>query len=707
MKEIFIFITTFFLFPIEKPLPFYFYILFLLLILIKGKYKSYLLFFIVALLCKGSTLNYIPNKEIDLFEGKVLSFPYEGQYGITLFVKWKGLGVAPLNIQNYDEKVPTLGSIIKVRAERVLTEKSPKPFSNKYNFILKIKDLSQIERKKMNLIGKIIYFPSNLNQKLYEKTKFILMDYPYLNSFIKSLIFARYSSENEDFFETFQMAGIVHILSISGLHIGIFLLYFLILLRIFKIPVKAIYTFSIIFLIFYSSFCGFRAPVLRASIMVSLYFLFLLLHRPVDFEKTLILSLPLNALIMPNQIMTAGFFLSYLSTYILIKTAPNFKNNFKALLFSSLYAQIFIQPFLLYSFGITNWQAIILNPLIIPFAFLFIFFSPILLIFHSQILLKIFNYLSYFIFELVQGTKNYLFWGAFLPFCPILFVIFYYLISIFYLEKKKRNVKIGKNIFLFYFIFLFLYFLTLKKPEDEISFLNVGQGSSILVKDNSENILIDTGKRSYFGWLLPSLLKENVYYLNLLILTHPDEDHIKWAEKVISTIPVGGIGFPEIFKNDFLNIIKRAEKEKIKIFYLKRFNSFKTKNLNFEVLSPETKFYKDNNEGSLVLEILSKDRSFLLMADANERVEMEILSYLNKKPFALYVGHHGAKGSTSDKFLNCLKPKIAIISVGRRNPYNHPSKKTIKNLKNKKILILRTDQRGTIKLNFKVQLHSF
>lgn len=653
------------------------------------------MFFLIALLCKSSILHYVPIKEIDFFEGKVLSFPYEGQYGISILVKWKGYGIAPLNIQNYDKKIPTIGSFIEVRAERVLVEKSPKPFSNKYSFILKIKDLKQIENKEKNLIDKIIYFPSNLNQKIYEKSKFILMDYPYLNSFTKSLIFARFGSENEDFFETFQMAGIVHILSISGLHIGIFLFYFLIFLRIFKVPVKAIYVFSIIFLIFYSSFCGFRAPVLRASIMVSLYFLFLLLHRPINFEKTLILSLPFNALIMPNQIITPGFFLSYLSTYVLIKTAPNFKNNIKALLLSSIYVQIFIQPFLLYSFGIINWQAMILNPLIIPFAFLFIFFSPILLIFHFPFLLKTFNYLSYLIFEIVQGTKNYLFWGAFLPFCSIIFVFFYYLITILYLEKKE-----GKNIFLFFFIFLSLYFLTLKKPENEISFLNVGQGSSILVKDNFENILIDTGKRAYFGWFLPSLLKENVYYLNLLVLTHPDEDHIKWAEKIISTIPVGGIAFPKIFENDFKKIIKKAEKEKIKIFYLKRFNSFKTKNLSFEVLSPDVKFYKDNNEGSLVLEIFSKNKSFLLMADADKKIEMEILSYLNKKPFALYVGHHGAKGSTSDKFLNCINPKIAIISVGRRNPYNHPSKETIKNLKSKKILIMRTDQRGTIKLNY-------
>lgn len=698
MKEVFLFLLTFFLFPLENPLPFYFYFSFLIIFFLKKNFREMLFFFLIALLCKNALINEVPQREFDNFKGKVLSFPYEGDYGISILVKWQKYGVAPIFIQNSEGEIPLPGKTIEVKAERILREKSFKAFSNQYEFHLKIKDLAQIEIKKEGILEKIIYFPSKLNEYFYKKIKTRLHEYPNFKPFVKTLIFARFGQEDEDFFEVFQMAGIIHILSISGLHVGIFALYFLIFLRFFKVPPGYIYLLIIIFLFSYASFCGFRAPVLRASLMISLYFSSLLIHRPITYEKALYLSFPLNAFLMPHQILTPGFFLSYLSTYILIKTAPFFENWFKTLFISSFYVQIFIQPFLLYSFGILNWQAIILNPLLIPFAFLFLLFTPVILIF--PFILKIFDRICFFIFQIIQSTKNYLWWGSFVPFLPLYLMLFYYILSIFFIEKKEKKERIIYFLIFFFILTLLFHFLTLKRENNEILFLNVGQGSSTLIKDNFSNILIDTGKRNYFGWLLPSLLKEKVDYLNFLILSHPDEDHDRWAEKIIDTIPIGALGYPDIFSKEYEKLKKKAEKNKIKVFLLKKGNLFKTKNLNFEVLSPEKKLYKDKNEGSLVLQISSKSKSILIMSDATGRIEEEILKNLSEKVFTLSVGHHGGKGSTSKSFLKCLKPRVAIISVGKRNPYSHPSKEVLENLRKYKILILRTDQRGDIKISF-------
>ncbi|MEJ5167049.1 MAG: ComEC/Rec2 family competence protein, partial [Thermoanaerobaculia bacterium] len=412
------------------------------------------------------------------------------------------------------------------------------------------------------------------------------------------------------------------------------------------------------------------------------------------------LSFPLNGFLMPHQILTPGFFLSYLSTYILIKTAPLFENKLKSLLASSFYVQIFIQPFLLYSFGILNWQAILLNPLLIPFAFFFLLFSPIILIFPFPFILKMFDWICFFIFQIIQSSKNYLWWGSFVPFLPLSLLIFYYFFTIFYIEKKGKKGNVLYFLSILLILTLLFHFFTLKKSENGIIFLNVGQGSSTLVKDEFFNILIDTGKRDYFEWLLPSLLKEKVEYLNFLILSHPDEDHDRWAEKIIETIPVGAIGYPEIFSVEYEKLKKEAEKRNTKVIFLKKGSYFKTGNLNFKVLSPEKKLYKDKNEGSLVLQITSKNKSILIMSDATGRVERDALKNLSQKVFALSVGHHGGKGSTSENFLKSLKPRVAIISVGKRNPYSHPSKEVLENLREYKILILRTDQRGDIKINF-------
>ncbi len=699
MKGVLIFFLAFFFFPLEKSLPLWFFLIFIPFIFLKNKYKYLLFFFIFGILCKNEISSPFPLKEYDDFKGRVLSFPYEGEYGVSYLVKWEKYGTAPIFIQDCIEEIP-LGSVIKVRAEVLQAEESPKPFSKRYKFYLKVKTIKQIEISKKNFLEKLFYFPANLNRILYERVKEKIKIYKKLDFFIKTLIFGRYSYENEDFFDVFQMAGVVHILSISGLHTGIFLLYFLIFLRILKLPPPILYLLAILFLLFYASFCGHKAPVLRASLMGCLYIFFLLIHIPQTPEKTLYLSLPLNGFFMPNQILTPGFFLSYLSTYILIKGYYKFNSKFKSIFFSSFYVQLFIQPFLLYSFGILNWQSLILNPLILPFAFFFLLFLPLLIIFPEKIFLDIFEFFSNLIFGIVQGVKNNLWWGAYLPYLSIFLLLIYYLLSIYFIEKKGENLKIGKFLSYFFIILLFFHFSFINIPEKSFLFLNVGQGSSLLIKDGFTNILIDTGKRSFHTWLLPSLLKEKTYYLNLLVITHPSYDHDRWAEKIMDTIHLSGIAFPEIFKENFKYLIEKAEKEGINVYFLKRKNYFKTENLKFEVLHPEIKNYKNANEGSLVLQISSKNKNLLLTGDAPKKVEEEVLKYLEKNLDILVVGHHGSNTSTSKKLLKCKKPKIGIISVGRKNPYNHPSKEVIEDLKKNNILILRTDVRGTIKVNF-------
>ncbi len=699
MKGVLIFLLTFFFFPLEEKLSSWFFLIFIPFIFLKNKHKYLLIFFIFGILCKNAIFYPVPLKEYDDFQGRILSFPYEGEYGISYLVKWENYGIAPIFIQDWKEEIP-LGSKIKVKAEVSKAEKSPKTFSNKYEFYLKVKTQEQIEISKKNFLEKLFYFPANLNKILYERIKEKIKIYEKLNFFIKALIFGRYSYEDEDFFDVFQMAGVVHILSISGLHTGIFLFYFLIFLRFLKLSPPLLYILSILFLLFFASFCGYKAPVLRASLMGSLYLFFLLIHIPQTPEKALYLSLPINGFFMPNQILTPGFFLSYLSTYILIKSYYKFNSKFKSIFFSSFYVQLFIQPFLLYSFGILNWQALILNPLIVPFASFFLLFLPLLIIFPVKIFLEIFEFFSNLIFGIIQSVKNNLWWGAYLPYLPIFLLLIYYLLSIYFIEKRGENLKVGRFLFYFFLILLFFHFSITNIPEKSLSFLNVGQGSSFLIKDGFTSILIDTGKRSFHTWLLPSLLKERVCHLNLLIITHPSYDHDRWAKKIMETMPLGGIAFPEIFKENFKNLIEKARREGVKIYFLKRKDYFKTENLKFEVLHPEIKCYENANEGSLVLQISSKNKNLLLTGDAPKKIEEEVLKYLDGNLDILVVGHHGSNTSTSKKLLKCKKPKIGIISVGKKNPYNHPSTEVLRDLKESNILILRTDQRGTIKINF-------
>ena len=105
---------------------------------------------------------------------------------------------------------------------------------------------------------------------------------------------------------------------------------------------------------------------------------------------------------------------------------------------------------------------------------------------------------------------------------------------------------------------------------------------------------------------------------------------------------------------------------------------------------------KDLNEASIVLKLIYGNNSYLFMGDATKKIEKEIMNKEIKADI-LKVGHHGSSYSTDEAFLEQVKPKYALISVGKNNPYHHPTNKTLELLESKNIEIYRTDELGTIK----------
>ena len=111
----------------------------------------------------------------------------------------------------------------------------------------------------------------------------------------------------------------------------------------------------------------------------------------------------------------------------------------------------------------------------------------------------------------------------------------------------------------------------------------------------------------------------------------------------------------------------------------------------------------EENEKSLVLYFSVLNIKFLFMGDASSRIEEKIIKkYPNLKCDILKVGHHGSKTSSSDEFIKKVNPKIGVISCGINNKYHHPHANTLRNLKNNKVIIKRTDKEGTIEYIFSI-----
>ena len=184
--------------------------------------------------------------------------------------------------------------------------------------------------------------------------------------------------------------------------------------------------------------------------------------------------------------------------------------------------------------------------------------------------------------------------------------------------------------------------------------------------------------------------------IDYLIITHGDYDHMGDSIYLVNNFKVEKV----ILNNDDYNklekeLIKVLDKKKIK--YLKGLQEIKLDNYKLEFLN--TSEYDNENDNSNVIYLNYNDYKFLFMGDAGIDREKDILKkYVLKDIDFLKVGHHGSNTSSSKIFINNIKPKYAIISVGKNNRYGHPKSSVLDTLSNSKIY--RTDLDGSIVIRF-------
>ena len=270
------------------------------------------------------------------------------------------------------------------------------------------------------------------------------------------------------------------------------------------------------------------------------------------------------------------------------------------------------------------------------------------------------------------------------------------------LIKKIQNISIV--ILAILSIFLFKSLINSKNSstnpnEMKVHFIDVGQGDSILIQVNYKNILIDSGPKDEKDKLLKYLNSLNIHQFDYVIATHPHEDHIGNMAYIINNYKVLNFYSPKIDNNttSFENMAEALSRKNLKIKVLKANTS--TINLGentlVEVFSPNLDYYDNLNNYSPIIKISYGHTSFLFTGDAEEEIEQELITNnLNLKSDVLKVAHHGSSTSTTKSFLDSVKPKIAVISVGKNNSYGHPTKDTLNKLKESKVY--RTDIDGNI-----------
>jgi beta-lactamase superfamily II metal-dependent hydrolase len=251
------------------------------------------------------------------------------------------------------------------------------------------------------------------------------------------------------------------------------------------------------------------------------------------------------------------------------------------------------------------------------------------------------------------------------------------------------------------------YFLFSSARCLEVDFLDVGQGDAILIKTPAgQNILIDGGRDK----TVLARLAENLSWfdrqLDLLILTHPDDDHAGGLAAVASRFKIKKFVYTALSDESpgYLALLDEIKKQGIAAVIVDR-----PQIINFdpstrlEILSPTKSFAgqapQNINNSSIVSRLVYGATAVLLTGDIEAGAEGELL--VNAAPVAasaIKISHHGSDSGSSEPFLTAVNPELAVIPVGADNTFGHPSRRVLKRLERLGAVVYRTDLQGTIQL---------
>jgi competence protein ComEC len=273
---------------------------------------------------------------------------------------------------------------------------------------------------------------------------------------------------------------------------------------------------------------------------------------------------------------------------------------------------------------------------------------------------------------------------------------------------RRSVVLIG---FVLFVLTVWVWWLALQPlpPCLRVTFLDVGQGDAIVLQTPKGHVMVvDTGRATPEDDMgrrvvLPFLRAQGVNRVDALVLTHPDIDHIGGAISLLQRITVRYLLLPPSTSDDplYRHIQEAAERRRIPVRTLARGERIEfSDGVAAEVLHPSVRSafeqHPDNN-ASLVLRLRYGRTSLLLTGDTEEEAERDMLrAGENVRADVLKLGHHGSLTSSSESFLEAVRPQVAIVSAGRGNVYGHPHPEILARLEARHIRLFRTDRNGAI-----------
>ncbi len=538
---------------------------------------------------------------------------------------------------------------------------------------------------------------------------------------LKGMVFGDTENITDEDLALLTSLGLRHLFAVSGFHVGIY--YCLLLMLCALIGCKGWPRTIVITtgLVYFCLLTGYSASTLRASLVLFIY----LAMENLEWEKRFATSLAMAGMVLlvwnPYLIYSVGYKLSFAAAFGIQYLYPFFKKMFgMRILGVGLSAWLGSLPFQSVFYGV-SWIGIIFTPVFSLFLSLFLpcvfcayildfcFLANVILIGLKPVL-KLLGFLLH-VFEHVDILSWFL-ENTILcfPLTSLPRMVFYYAclaillwLGTQMLEKYTRK----KQILTSCIILLLVLFLSLPVPARglEIVFINVGQGDASLIRYRNFSMLVDTGTRQAGQYaVVPFLRSKKLEHINLLVLTHPDQDHIGGALRLLDSVEVDYVAFSFASKNELMldetELLEKLEEKRIPYGYHASGDRWRIKELLIQTISPNRKSCQKelgSNEGSLVLAVRFENMYIQMTGDMEGTMLENLLEPIqDENIFLMKAPHHGSRGSFDETIFNQLDVDLVVVSCGKNNRYGHPHKEVIEYWQQRAVPVYRTDEQGEL-----------
>ncbi|MBN3033367.1 MAG: DNA internalization-related competence protein ComEC/Rec2 [Candidatus Saganbacteria bacterium] len=530
---------------------------------------------------------------------------------------------------------------------------------------------------------------------------------------------------------SYRRAGLIHLLVASGTQVSILIGVCLGLMRSCRLPDWSAILATSLFNLLLVVVTGGGASILRAAIMGEVMLIGLLFERQGEIYTTLAFSALVLIIADPNTLFDLGFQLSFAATWALVYIAPVLGKKMPQLLAVTLAPLLATTPIVAYNFSQVTPGGIIANLLVIPWVeFLTVFgFVTTVLGFFFLPLAQLFGntlWLMLVILERIARLVPALPGACFYAAAPSLIMVggFYagLILMVEFLKKGGELVVTRKRLAFALLIILplFVWDRAFSAPASSgrqltVTFLDVGQGDSALIElPDGKKVLIDGGGLDRVKEarndddpigskvVVPFLQHKGINRLDLVILTHPHADHLGGLNKVLAEIKVDGVLDGGQADNSrayerFKELIA-ANRIKYALGRAGQVIDFGPEVKGY-ILNPSEPLLRDTNSDSIVMRLVYGEVAFLFTGDLGFPGEERVLSLgSGLRSTVLKVGHHGSATSSGGEFLRAVAPRYAVVSVGARNRYRHPTRAALERLAAAGAEIYRTDLNGAIEV---------